>query len=103
VTLEENYKYIAIMAIVTYIPRVTPLLAMKGKKIESRTIRSFLFYMPYAVLGAMTFPAIFYSTGNMATGMIGTAVALFLSYYDKGLTKVAIYAVAASYISGYIF
>lgn len=101
--MNSAYTYIAIMAIVTYIPRVVPLLAMKGRKIESVFIRSFLTYVPYAVLGAMTFPAIVYSTDNMATGIVGTATALFLSYYNKGLTRVAIYTVLIVYISSYLF
>lgn len=100
--MRNTYIYIAIMAIVTYIPRVVPLLAMKGRRIESRFLRSFLYYVPYAVLGSMTFPAIIYSTGNMATGAIGTAVAIFLAYCNKGLTKVAVYAVLAVYICGKI-
>jgi branched-subunit amino acid transport protein len=100
--LRSTYIYIAIMAIVTYIPRVAPLLAMKGRRIESKFLKSFLYYVPYAVLGSMTFPAVIYSTGNMATGAIGTAVAIFLAYYNKGLTKVAVYAVLAVYICSYI-
>ena len=52
---------ITIMALVTYLVRVIPLLVFK-KKIESKFVKSFLYYVPYAVLSCMTFPAIFYST-----------------------------------------
>ena len=58
------------MAIVTYIPRMLPL-AIFRKKIKSRFIRSFLAYVPYAVLAAMTFPEILYSTSNMISAVAG--------------------------------
>ena len=59
---------VAIMALVTYIPRMLPL-AIFRKKIKSRFIRSFLAYVPYAVLAAMTFPEILYSTPNVISAV----------------------------------
>ena len=79
---------VAIMAIVTYIPRMLPL-AIFRKKIKSRFIRSFLAYVPYAVLAAMTFPEILYSTSNMISAIAGLLVALLLSYFGRGLLTVA--------------
>ena len=58
------FKYLAVMAITTYLIRMLPLVLCK-KKIENVFIRSFLYYVPYAVLGAMTIPAIFFSTGSV--------------------------------------
>ena len=52
---------ILVIALVTYLPRVGPLILMK-KKIESKFLQSFLYYVPYTVLASMTFPAIFHST-----------------------------------------
>ena len=71
---------ITIMALVTYLVRTIPLLVFK-KKIESRFVKSFLYYVPYAVLSCMTFPAIFYSTNNTYTAIIGTIVALVASFF----------------------
>lgn len=88
---------ILVMAIVTYLPRVLPLVLVQ-KNIKYRFIKSFLYYVPYAVLGAMTFPAILYSTGNMLSAVIGMAVAVVLAFFDKGLMKVAISSIAAVYI-----
>ena len=70
--------YIAVMAGVTYLIRMIPFTLFR-KKIKSPFFRGFLYYIPYAVLSAMTIPAIFYSTGNMATSIIGTAVAVALA------------------------
>jgi branched-subunit amino acid transport protein len=73
------------------------------KKIKSRFIRSFLAYIPYAVLAAMTIPAIFYSTEDSLTAAVGTAVALVLAYFDCPLIVVAVSAAAAALLTGLAF
>lgn len=88
---------VMVMAIVTYLPRVLPI-AIFNKKIESKYIRSFLHYIPFAVLGAMTFPSVFYSTSIMVSALVGTSVALVLAYFEKGLMTVATSAVVIVYI-----
>ena len=93
--------YIAVMAGVTYLIRVIPF-AFFRKQITSKFLNSLLYYIPYAVLSAMTFPAIFYSTGNTITASIGTAIALVLAYFDLPLIVVALYASLAAWISGLI-
>ena len=92
---------IGVMALVTYLIRVLPLTLFK-KKIQSRFIRSFLYYVPYAVLGGMTFPHIFYSTQNTLYATIGTGVALLLGYFERGLTTVAIVSVLAVYLCHFL-
>lgn len=91
--------YIAVMAIVTYLIRMVPFTAFR-KKIKSPFIKSFLYYIPYGVLSAMTIPAIFYSTGDMTTAVIGTVVAVILAYFKLPLIVVALSATAAAYITG---
>lgn len=91
--------YIAVMAGVTYLIRVIPF-AFFRKKIRSRFLRSFLYYIPYAVLSAMTIPAIFYSTGSMATAVVGTVVAVVLAYMNLPLIAVALAASGAAFIAG---
>ncbi|KMT22191.1 AzlD domain-containing protein [Clostridium cylindrosporum] len=90
---------VLIMAFVSYLPRVIPLLFMK-KDIESKFLQSFLFYMPYAVLGAMCFPSIIYSTGNVTIAVIGTFAALVLAFLNQGLLKTSIFTVVFVYICG---
>ena len=92
---------IAVMAIVTYIIRVLPLTVFR-KKIKSRFINSFLYYIPYTVLAALTFPAIFEATGNIVVSVIATAVALILSYFNLGLVIVAIGAIITAFVFGII-
>ena len=83
------FAYLAVCAGVTYLIRMVPLVLCRGK-MKNQFIRSFLAYVPYAVLGAMTFPAIFYATGNPASGIAGTVVALVLAIRRQGLLKVAV-------------
>ena len=89
---------IAIMALVTYLPRMLPLTLFR-KKIPNRFIHSFLHYVPYAVLAAMTFPEILYSTENLISGAIGMAVAVALAFWGRGLLTVAIGASASVFIA----
>ena len=93
--------YIAVMAVVTYLIRVLPFAFFRQKR-KSQFIKSFLYYVPYAVLSAMTIPAIFYSTGNITTAVAGTAVALILAYFDLPLIVVALAASGAAYLCGLI-
>ena len=96
------FIYIAVMAVVTYLIRMLPFTLFR-KKIRSRFFRSFLGYIPYAVLSAMTLPAIFYSTGSIPTAIAGTVVALVLAYFGKPLIVVALAASLAAFITGFIF
>ena len=91
--------YITTMAVVTYLIRMIPF-AFFRKKIKSRFFRSFLYYIPYAVLSAMTIPAIFYSTGNIVTAIVGTITAFVLSYFNLPLIVVALSATAMAFITG---
>ncbi len=90
-------KYIFVMALVTYLIRMLPMVIFK-KKIENRFIKSFLFYVPYAVLGAMTFPNIFSSTSSLYSAAAGTLAAIVLSLMEKGLLTVALSACFTVYI-----
>lgn len=89
---------IAVMALVTYAPRVFPLIAV-NRHVQSIYIKSFLYYVPYAVLGAMTFPYILYSTGNFISAIAGMIAALVLSFLNQGLLKVAIGAITVVYLT----
>ncbi len=93
--------YVLVMAGVTYLIRMVPFTFFR-KKITSRFWLSFLHYIPYAVLSAMTIPAIFYSTGSMVTAAAGTIVALVMAYFELPLIAVALGASAAAFITGLI-
>ncbi len=90
---------VIVMAVVTYIPRVFPLVIFR-RPINNVYIRSFLYYVPYAVLSALTFPSIFWSTGSVVTAVAGTLIALFLAYLEQSLVVVAIAAILVVYAAG---
>ena len=85
---------IAVMALVTYLIRMLPFVIFR-KKITDVRVKSFLYYVPYAVLSAMTFPAIFSSTGTYPSAIAGCATAVLLAYFKRGLLTVAVGAAAA--------
>ena len=91
--------YLLVMAGVTYLIRMIPLAAIRGK-VKSVFLQSFLYYVPYAVLGAMTFPAVFSATGSLPTALVGPAVALVLGWMEKGLLTVAVFACIAAFSAG---
>ena len=88
------YVYIFTMALTTYLIRVLPLTIFR-KPIRSRFLRSFLHYVPYACLTAMTFPAILSSTASILSGAAALIVAIILAYRGKSLIVVALSSSAA--------
>ena len=95
------YLYILAMALTTYLIRVLPLTVFR-KPIQSRFIRSFLHYVPYACLTAMTFPAILSSTESMVSGAAALVVAVALAYRGMSLMTVALSSSAAVLLVQYL-
>ena len=89
---------ILVMAGVTYLIRMLPFVIFR-KKIKSQFLQSFLYYIPYGVLSAMTIPYIFYSTGSMVSAIVGTLVAVLLALKDKSLIIVAVVACLSAYLT----
>ena len=87
--------YIVVMAIVTYVIRALPITIFH-KEIKSKWLKAFLYYIPYAVLGAMTF-----STGSVVSASLGLAAAFIAAFFDAGLTVTAVAAVFISFIFGF--
>ena len=90
---ENFFLYLLVMAGVTYLLRMIPMVLVR-KKITNRFILSFLYYIPYTVLSVMTVPAIFFAT-DLIPAIAGFVVALFLGYKEKSLVTVAMVSCAA--------
>ena len=82
------FLYLLVMAGVTYLVRMLPMVFCR-KKIKSRFVRSFLYYVPYTVLAVMTVPGILYSTGSIASATAGAIVAVLLAIFGRSLLTVA--------------
>jgi len=91
------YLYIAVMAGVTYLMRVLPLTLIR-REIKNRTIRSFLYYVPYVTLAVMTFPAMLHATNSLWSGLLAFLVAVFVAYRGYGLMQVALSACAVVFL-----
>lgn len=85
------YVYILIMAFVTYLIRLIPLIIFR-KEIKSIYIKSFLYYVPFVTLAVMTFPAILSATENIWSGLTGFIVAIILAYKGQSLFRVSMLA-----------
>lgn len=89
---------LAVMAAVTYLIRLLPLLFVR-KRIKNRFVRSFLHYVPYSVLATLAFPTILFSTGNVISGAVATMACVFLAYKNRGILVVSFGSVAAALIT----
>ena len=92
---------LAVMALTTYFIRVTPM-ALFHRKLENRWFKDFMFYIPFCVLAAMTFPDVIYSTKSLTSGVVATVVALIMSWRKRDLLTVAIGDVAAAVLVEYL-
>ena len=92
------YRYILVMAVTTYLIRMLPL-AFFRKPIRSRFVRSFLHYVPYACLTAMTFPAILFDTTYILSGVAALVIAVWLAFRGKSLIIVSLASCGAVFLA----
>ena len=83
------FPYLIVMAGVTYLIRMLPMTVFR-REIKSVFVKSFLHYVPYAVLGAMTFPDVLYATGSLWTALAGLIVAVLMAWRGRSLLTVAV-------------
>jgi len=99
--MTRTLVYITIMAAVTYLIRMLPMVLIR-RKIENQFIKSFLSYIPYAVLGAMTFPAILSSTSSAYSAVAGTITAIIMAFREKSLLVVALSACLTVFVAEWL-
>ena len=93
--------YLAVMAGITYLVRMLPLMLVR-KKIKNRFVVSFLYYLPCSVLSVMTIPAIFYATDSKISAVLGLITAVIAAYFGKSLMKVAALSCTVVLIAEYV-
>lgn len=93
---------VLVMFIVSFLPRVIPMVFFR-KKVKNKFFKPFLYYMPYAVLAALTFPAVFFCTDSVPVAAIVTAVALILSFFRLNMALVAAIGVILAFGLGFLF
>lgn len=85
------YLCILVMAVVTYLIRMLPLTLIR-KEIKNKTIRSFLYYVPYVTLAVMTFPAILSETGSIWSAWAALITGIVLAWSGRSLLQVSVSA-----------
>ena len=86
--VKEYFIYLLIIVGTTYLIRAIPFIAIT-KKIKNKYVTSFLYYIPYTVLAAMTFPTSLYITGHIISSVCGLVAAILVAIKSKNLTLVA--------------
>ncbi|MCI5844173.1 MAG: AzlD domain-containing protein [Oscillospiraceae bacterium] len=92
---------ILVMAVVTYLIRMLPMTIFR-KKIQSQFLQDFLYYIPYAVLSAMTIPAVFYATADVPSAVLATIAAILLAWKGLPLIVVALAASGTAFLTALI-
>ncbi|WP_342600414.1 AzlD domain-containing protein [Psychrobacillus sp. FSL H8-0483] len=91
------------MTLVTYIPRAFPLTFLEGKELPP-VVSGVLRNIPYAVLGALIFPAILYvQEGHLLFGIIGTVVAFSLAFIFENVMVVVLGTIGVLALYSFIF
>ena len=92
------YLYILGMWGITYLIRVLPLTLIR-REITNRTIRSFLFYVPYVTLAVMTFPAILSATQSPVSGALALLAGLAMAWRGMSLFQVSVLCCAVVFVA----
>lgn len=90
--------YTLVMAVTTYLIRAIPIVFVK-KEMTNRFVKSFLYYVPYVCLAAMTFPAVLSSGSSTLSASLGFFTALVFAYLGKSMTTVALLSCASVFLS----
>ena len=93
----NNYVYILVVAVVTYLIRVLPLTLIR-KPIRNQFIQSFLYYVPYVTLAVMTFPAIVNATQSPVAGAAALVVGIAAAWYGASLFQVSVACCAVVFV-----
>jgi len=94
----RQFITVLLMALVTYLPRLIPMTLLRGRKLSSG-LQNFLKCVPFAVLGALIFPEILYSTTSVSSAAVGLAVALALSLLRLNVVLVVLGSILAVFLS----
>lgn len=96
--MKNIWLYILVSAGVSYLIRVTPLVLIR-REITNRTLRSFLYYVPYVTLAVMTFPAIMEATQNPIAGLLALLAGILLAWRGGSLFLVAVACCLVVFVS----
>ena len=88
---------IIIMAVTTYLVRMIPFTAFR-KKITNPFFKSLIYYLPYAILSAMTFPFIIYAAECIPAAVAGLLIGTLLGILERSLVEISLATSAIAFI-----
>ena len=91
------------MALVTFIPRMLPLVMLQNATLPDY-INRFMRFIPYAALGALIFPGVLHSTGSehLEPAIVGGIMSIILAFFRCNLIVVVIGGIAGAFIMNMI-
>ncbi|WP_275695639.1 AzlD domain-containing protein [Ferdinandcohnia quinoae] len=90
------------MALVTYIPRMLPLVVFNSVKLPP-FLQGVLKNVPFAILGALIIPGIFTINDDIWFGIIGAATAFIVAYLGANVIMVVLSAIVALSLYSFFF
>lgn len=90
------------MAVVTYIPRMLPMVLLQNLRLQPY-IKRFLSFIPFAALGALIFPEILFSTESIPSSIVGASLAVLLAFYTKNLIIIVLSGILGSFFYQFLF
>lgn len=86
------------MALVTYLPRLLPMLVLSDKKMNP-SLEKFLYYIPYTSLSILLIKGIISAEKDMVLATIaGILIAGFLAYKKDNLVLSVLSGIALSFL-----
>lgn len=93
---------VAGMAAATYIPRMAPMVLLKDMKLP-KFLKSFFEFIPFAALGALIFPGIFTSTGDIGSAVVGCLVSIILALFRLNIMIVVLGGILGVFLAQIFF
>lgn len=100
--MNELWLVVLGMAVVTYLPRMLPLVLLDPQKLPP-FIKSFFRFIPCATISALIFPGILTSTGNVESAVSGGVVAVILAYLRLNVIIVVLGGILGVFLWGVFF
>ena len=86
------------MMLVTYLPRLLPMLFLTGRRVPRRLSRLFS-SIPFAAMGALIIPGGIYAVeGNIPASVVGLAVAALAAWFVKSIIAAVLTSIAAVFL-----
>ena len=94
----DIWLYILVASAVTLAIKILPLTLIRGE-IKNKTVRSFLYYVPYVTLAVMTFPAIINATQSQLSGALALVAGILAAWFGASLFKVALICCSVVFVT----